>query len=522
MGLTRTLRRLLGRSSRGPIPVPLQEQLASGRAAAMRHPLREALAHEAPPWVGTLAYQARAAGWTEIEVDKLQAYLEFFSGDSARAYDRVVRGRLAEADADLLLTACEYCYRHDRFAEGYGLVRQFRAESADSSQAAGYLAVAGYLALAAGADISEAVSYFDRALDGGQVGPMLAVNAYPIYFEAGRHDRVAQLRRLIHERYALDPDARFALASVELCRGYYAEGFRLAEARYDMPESARAINATLPNERLWRGESLAGKRLLVHGEQGFGDTIMMARYLPELQRQAASVIVDARDAAVPLLAENFPGCQIVPGGFQQELDVDFDFWVGIMSLPHRLGTVRETVPLRQSYLRAPAEQAAYWRRRIGDRGTGGCRIGVAWSGNPSHRADRRRSLPFASLIPHLSAHSNLRFFALQTQVPSNLPANLIDLSDEMTTLADTAALIDLMDLVITVDTSVVHLAGALGRPTWLLLPPRYEWRWGLEGESNAWYDSVRVLRQKAGQGWSALLSDVFQEQLPAWLATSGV
>jgi hypothetical protein len=463
----------------------------------------------------------RAAGWSAFEADKLQAYLDFFSGRSQQAYERILRGRLAETDADLLLTACVYCYQHDRFQEGYALVRQFRPDTSEASARTEYLAFAGYLAMAAGAAITEATAYFDRALDAGLVSPLLAVNAYPIYFEAGRHDRVAQVRRLIHERYADDPDAGFALASVELCRGYYPEGFRLAETRYRMPEAMRAINATLPAHLRWQGEPLAGKRLLVHGEQGFGDTIMMARYLPQLQQSAGAVILDTRDALVPLLAPNLPGCQVIASGFQQPIEADFDVWAGAMSLPHLLKTTKDTVPARQGYLGVPDEQAAYWRQRIGRRGAGGPRIGLAWSGNPSHRADRRRSLAFDLLVPCLRRYPNVRFFSLQTQVPGNPPANLVDLSDELATLADTAALIDLMDLVITVDTSVVHLAGALGRATWLLLPYRYEWRWGLEGEGNAWYDSVSVLRQNPDGGWVELLAQVFQQRLPAWLAQHG-
>ncbi|MBK7004009.1 MAG: hypothetical protein IPH37_01845 [Burkholderiales bacterium] len=106
------------------------------------------------------------------------------------------------------------------------------------------------------------------------------------------------------------------------------------------------------------------------------------------------------------------------------------------------------------------------------------------------------------------------FFALQTQVPHGLPPNVIDVTEEMISLADTAALIEQMDLVITVDTSIVHIAGALGKKTWLLLPKRYEWRWGLEGESNDWYDSVTVIRQTEHANWQSVLSDVFERRLP--------
>lgn len=137
---------------------------------------------------------------------------------------------------------------------------------------------------------------------------------------------------------------------------------------------------------------------------------------------------------------------------------------------------------------------------------------MTWSGSPAHRADRRRSIPFARIV---EAIRNIKadFFALQTKLPEIRPANLIDVSDEMVIFSDTAALIEQLDLVITIDTSVVHVAGAIGKETWLLLPYRYEWRWGLEGEKNNWYDSVSVLRQTRGGDWNGLLDEVFQHRL---------
>ena len=141
------------------------------------------------------------------------------------------------------------------------------------------------------------------------------------------------------------------------------------------------------------------------------------------------------------------------------------------------------------------------------------RIGLAWSGNPTHRADRRRSIPFGHIARVVRDHPLLRFFALQTSVPDSCPANLVNVSEEMVTLADTAALIAEMDLVITVDTSIVHIAGALGKTAWLLLPHRYEWRWSLAGETNNWYASVRVIRQQRIGDWDSVLEEAFGRRL---------
>jgi hypothetical protein len=218
------------------------------------------------------------------------------------------------------------------------------------------------------------------------------------------------------------------------------------------------------------------------------------------------------------LAHNFPDCELVALQLGQEITQPFDFWTGMMSLPFHFNTTADTVPCADAYLSVPPEQAAYWHDRVVQVNAGQKpKIGIAWSGNPRHRFDRRRSIAFEKLLPHLRTVSQVQFFALQTDVPAACPAQLVNVSDELLTFADTAALIAEMDLIITVDTSTVHLAGALGKPTWLLLPYRYEWRWSLAGENNNWYDSVRVIRQTTSGNWETLLADVFQRHLPPWI-----
>lgn len=497
------------------IPAEIVDKLGSGKASGLRNLLKSRLQGDAAFPLDDLLTRARSAGWSALELEKLAAYCDFFSGQSAAGYHRVMMGHLAETDYDLFMTAAVHCYLFDRYEEGYELLQQFKEAEAESLDPLGFLAFAGYMTLAAGRNIADATSYFDRALDQGLKSALLAVNAYPIYFEAGRHDRVLQLRELIQQTYADDPEAIFAIACVELCRGYYPEGFRLAESRYKMPEVGRSINSTLLSKTRWQGEPLAGKTLLVHGEQGYGDLVMMARYFPILENSGTRVVVDCREAAVSLLKHNFPGCQIVAGDQKSSLEVRFDCWTGIMSLPHHFNTTADTVPSTSRYLTAPPEQSAYWKERIPALCRKGLRIGLAWSGNPGHRADKRRSVPFSLVDNFLRQVPEVQFVALQTSVPSACPANLIDVSDEMVTLADTAALIAEMDLVITVDTSVVHIAGALGIRTWLMLPYRYEWRWGLDGERNNWYDSVSVLRQRRHGEWDSVLEEVFLQRLPA-------
>lgn len=521
------LRRVLSLADRdGPAraswPAELLSAVGLGKASALRELLKTHLANGASFPVTELFARAEKAAWTVVELQKLHAYVEFFSGDSAAGYRRVMANHLAETDFDLFMTTAVHCYLFDRYEEGYELLKQFRPDEAVSLDLLQFLAFAGYITFAAGKNIIDAIAYFDKALDQGLHSPLLAVNAYPIYFEAGRHDRVRQLREIIQRHYADDPEAIFAVACVELCRDYYPEGFRLAESRYQMPEVGRSINPTLLGKRRWHGEDIRSKTVLVHGEQGYGDVVMMARYLPMLQEAGAKVIIDCREAAVSLLEFNYPRCEVVVGDQRTALPVQFDYWTGVMSLPYHFSTTAESVPMTAGYLEAPPEQRAYWQKRVSDLAPGdGARIGLAWSGNPSHRADKRRSVAFSIVEQHLRAWAQTQFFALQISVPSQRPSNLADLSEEMVTLADTAALIAHMDLVITVDTSIVHIAGAMGKPTWLLLPKRYEWRWGLEGETNNWYDSVSILRQRTHGDWAQLLEDVFCRRLPAWLSGKG-
>lgn len=497
------------------LPKSLTDLLPERKAAAIRNALRVAMAENTGFAFSEVLEAARQANWSAIELEKLAAYVEFYSGRSEAAYQRIISLGLAKQDYPLFITACIYCYLFDRIEESYKLLKQFEPANADNLDRGEFLAHAGYIVFSAGGSIDEALAYFDEAIDEGVVTKSLAINAYLPYFEAGKHEKVDYLRQQIHERYATDPEALFALACIEMARGYYPEGFRLGESRYEMPETRRSINLTLLYKPRWKGGSLVGKTLLVHGEQGLGDMVMMARYLPLLVAREAKIIVDCRPEAITLLQHNYPECLFFAGDHGKPINHNFDIWIGVMSLPFHFNTTADSVPCKQGYLQVPLDQKSYWRERVFELtpNKNALKIGLAWSGNPSHRADKRRSIPYESLFAHVRDFPDIHFYSLQTSVPPMCPTNLINTSDEMVTLADTAALISEMDLVITVDTSVVHIAGALGKPTWLLLPYRYEWRWNLVGEGNNWYGSVRVFRQSIHGDWKGLLQDIFGSRL---------
>jgi hypothetical protein len=461
--------------------------------------------------IPSLLEKLRASGWSPLEIEKVLAYADYYSGADERGYVRVMQHGLAASDYTMFMTSCAYCTLADRFAEGGALLDVFQPHEDPSTDWCEYLAFAGQMHSAAGKPLAGTLAYFDKALDGGLFSPSLAISAYPTYFEAGRNEQCRLTRELIQRFCADDPEAICAVAYVELVRSYYPEGFRLMEARYAMPALKRTLKVSLLEKPRWEHQNLVGKRFLVHGEQGLGDLVMMARYLPLLRELGADLMMDGRAEAQSLMAHNFSYCKFIAGDVQSPIAEPFDYWTGCMSLPYHFNTTAFNVPCVDGYLTVPSEQEAYWRPRVRSlAGEATLRVGLTWSGNPGHKADRRRSMSFDSMRSLVQKHPGIRFYSLQTHVPAGHPANVIDIADELLTLADTAAVIAEMDLVISVDTSAIHVAGALGRPAWLLLPYRYEWRWGLEGQTNPWYSSVHVWRQGQPGAWPELLDTVSQ------------
>jgi tetratricopeptide (TPR) repeat protein len=300
---------------------------------------------------------------------------------------------------------------------------------------------------------------------------------------------------------ALRPD--FALAHwnqgiAYLLGGQMAEGWdryewrkRRFPAAFDKP----------PPGPQWQGEDLAGRRLLVLAEQGFGDTIQLCRYLPPLVAAGTQVILECAPALMGLL-RCLPDITLIrPRGARPA----YDFWVDQMSLPRLFGTTLETIPSPGAYLQADwARQAAWAAAR-----PAGLRVGLVWAGNPAHSNDRRRSAPAAALAPLLDAAPGA-FVSLQVG-PAAGDAAALGLADNaaaLTDFAETAALVAGLDLVITVDTAVAHLAGALGVPTWVMLPHAPDWRWLLHRADSPWYQSMRLFRQDRPGDWDGVIAQV--------------
>jgi len=304
-------------------------------------------------------------------------------------------------------------------------------------------------------------------------------------------------------------DAHHNAALALLTLGDYRRGFEEHEWRWQrtgMP--ARRPSVGKP---LWLGEyALARKRILLTAEQGLGDTIQFARYAPILARSGATVVLEVPRELAPLLARIDGVAEVVVRG---EPRPAFDVHCPLASLPRALRTEPATIPADIPYLRPSPERLAKWRERI--EALPSPRIALAWAGSVDHANDRNRSIALNQLVPLFEFKAG--FISIQRELRADdgetlarLP-QLTHVAGDLADFDDTAAVVALADRVISVDTSVVHLAGALGRPTWVLLPFCPDWRWMLERTATPWYPTVRLFRQPAPGDWDSALSSVAEQ-----------
>jgi len=300
-------------------------------------------------------------------------------------------------------------------------------------------------------------------------------------------------------------DAEFMAALATLTRGDYARGFEKYEWRW------RRTGMVPPKGRgrpLWLGEySLARKTILLHSEQGLGDTIMFARYVPLLAETAAKVVLEVPEGLRPLLASLKGAAAVIALG---EAPPPYDVHCPLGSLPLAFKAGPATVPANVPYLAADEAHVAKWSARLG--GLGRPRIALAWSGNPGHLNDRNRSIPFSRLSPVLASPAS--FIGIQRELRGDDAEKLagesrvLHVGGELENFSDTAAVIALCDLVITVDTAVANLAGAMGRPVWVLIPFAPDWRWTLHGATSPWYPTARLFRQTVPGDWDGVIGRV--------------
>ncbi len=334
------------------------------------------------------------------------------------------------------------------------------------------------------------------------------------------HERALYREALasLDKAVSLDPahaDAHANRAVLLLLLGRFAEGWAEYEWRWKVA-GFTTERRDFPQPR-WDGSDLDGRTVLLHAEQGLGSAIQFVRYAPLVAARNGTVVVECQKPLLRLfsgltIGEAPPVARVVARG---DALPHFDVQAPLMSLPALLGTEIGSIPRKTPYLAAEPAAYAACRDRLGP--FPGPRVGLAWAGNPRHVNDHNRSMPASCLRPLLRA-GGATFFSLQMGSAAKdldeLAGGAVhDLSPEINDFADTAAIIANLDLVISVDTAVAHLAGALGRPVWLLLPFVGEWRWLLDREDSPWYPTMRLFRQKAPGDWSGVVERV-AEALP--------
>jgi hypothetical protein len=316
---------------------------------------------------------------------------------------------------------------------------------------------------------------------------------------------------------AIKPDyheARLHKSLALLFGGNFKSGWELYESRWNVDKfTSPGRNFAQP---LWLGcESLDGKTILLHSEQGLGDTIQFCRYAPMVADLGARVIIEAEKSLAGLLEKITGVSEVVTKGSDLP---GFDYHCPLMSLPLAFKTELGNIPCPEKYLTSEPGKLAYWNSRLGPKTEP--RIGLVWSGSNNNPKLSHRRLPLDSAIRQLPP--GFQYVSLQTEVwdedSSTLESagNIIHFGDELNDFTDTAALCELMDIVISVDTSVAHLSGALGKPTWVLLAFSPEWRWMLDRDDSPWYPGMRLFRQGKIGDWTGVLEKLKSELLAAY------
>jgi len=344
----------------------------------------------------------------------------------------------------------------------------------------------------------DALVWFDRAIERRPDYPAAYTNKASSLAHLRRFDEAFGAYDALLALHPGHPEASWAKALLHLLTGNFGDGWAAREVRHRVPD--------LPvfhfefSQAIWLGrEPIDGKTVLIHVDEGLGDTIQFARYVPEVAARGARVILVVSDPLYPLLSGLSGVAECLP--LSRKPLPAFDLYCPISSLPLAFGTTLETIPSAVPYLHPPAARVQVWQDRLNERfgGHDKLRVGLVWSGNPKHKNDANRSIALNMLSPILDLRAD--FVSLQKDAKPGDKALLAGRSDildptaDLVDFTDTAALVGCLDLVISVDTSVAHLAGALGRPTWVLVTHIPDYRWLLDRDDSPWYPTLRLFRQ---------------------------
>jgi len=388
-----------------------------------------------------------------------------------------------------------------KFAEGFQFARQATQIEPANENAWGNLAVM----LAQNGQLDEAIQGYRKVLELRPDSFKAHNNLGNTLRAAGRFDEAIEAYRTALRLFPDSGEIHWNLGLVLLQLGKFEEGWQQYEGRLtarDFP-----LHAVF-RQPAWDGSDLAGKRILLHAEQGFGDAIQFVRYVPMVKAHGGRVILRTPRELVRLFAR--VGAEQVVA--EDQPMPQFDTHCHLMSLPLRFGTTLTNLPANVPYLSAPPDLLDPWHAKLATL-SAGLKIGLVWAGNPRYPQDGFRSIRLAQLAP-LANLPDATFVSLQkgeasAQAHGPLQGmRLVDWTRELQDFADTAALISQLDLIICVDTAVAHLAGALGKRTWLLLAEPAEWRWMLNRNDSPWYPTMRLFRQSRKGDWDTVVKEV--------------
>jgi tetratricopeptide (TPR) repeat protein len=347
-----------------------------------------------------------------------------------------------------------------------------------------------------------------------------------LFHKAGRyHAAISAAQAAIQARPDLAA-AHVNLSLAHLILGDFARGWSEYTWMWRVP-TRRALYPYLDRLPLWAGESFAGRQLVITRDQGFGDAIQMVRYLPAVKARGGRVALHTLPALAPLFAQlaDVDELRVVDGGGQ--IEAADDLHIPLLGLPGALGTELASIPAPIPYLHAPPERITRWSARLAracPEPDAAVRVGIVWAGDTTHASDHHRSVAFEQLAP-LARVPGIAWFGLQKcrdeERRSFGAVTLEPLGAEIVDFADTAAILEHLDLVISVDTAIVHLAGAMGKPVWTLIAFAPDWRWLLARDDSPWYPTMRIFRQPRAGDWEAVVAVVARE-LAAFVARARV
>ena len=355
--------------------------------------------------------------------------------------------------------------------------------------------------------LDEAASCFSKAIELKPDYTEAHINLGNVFQEQGRFDEAMVCYNLAIELKPDYAEAHMNRSFALMLTGNFEEGWPEYEWRLHTKDS---ISKTFQQPR-WDGTPLNGKSILVHAEQGLGDTIQFVRYLPMVQSKGGHVIFECQKDLLRLLENSAGFDEIIEKATTSEENSHFDVQVPLLSLPGIFGTTFKNIPSKVPYITVDPEPVKQWSERIEHNDD--FKIGIVWAGSPHHKNDRNRSCKLEDFT-QLAEIPDLIFYSLQ-KGPASAEVNYppkgmktINLEDSLIDFADTAALIANLDLVISIDTSVAHLAGAIGKPVWNLLSFVPDWRWLLGRDDSPWYPDMRLFRQTRPNDWTGVFEQV--------------